>query len=186
MPKKNKWSCLFMLAPMSDRYVDFILGALKKLDTSAVSGTTEKLGTLYTGSAASVMDGVMACFALAEEDGIHMTMEAVFEACAGEQTEETEAAVPNEKAVAGLDYAVNSRFAVYAGDGGDARAMTERLTGLAQECGVYHRQTFGRPALKGAVKDVYAFYRKAIETLDADDKRFVLSVTMSVNSPSPD
>ena len=44
--------CRFTLYPMTDRFIDIILGALEKTDTSAVWSETDALSTVYRGDAA--------------------------------------------------------------------------------------------------------------------------------------
>ena len=46
-------ACRFTLSPMSDNFVDIILGAIGKVDGSAVSQRTDKLSTVYRGSRAA-------------------------------------------------------------------------------------------------------------------------------------
>ncbi len=41
--------CRFSLSPMTDRFVEVILGAIEKVDTSKVWKATDKLSTVYRG-----------------------------------------------------------------------------------------------------------------------------------------
>ena len=75
---KDITGCRFTLAPMSDRYIDIILGAIQKVDTSNVWANTEKHSTLYRGKRIHVLDAVKACFVHAYDPDVHMTMETTF------------------------------------------------------------------------------------------------------------
>ncbi|MBQ0060004.1 MAG: hypothetical protein KBS83_08675, partial [Lachnospiraceae bacterium] len=66
--------CNFMLAPMTDRYEEVIMGAIMKLDSSRVWSNTSKMGTVYRGRRDDVLDAVKACFAYAYQDDVHMTL----------------------------------------------------------------------------------------------------------------
>ena len=54
--------CRFTLYPMSDKYIEIILGALEKTDTSAVWSETDALSTVYRGKLPYVADAVQALF----------------------------------------------------------------------------------------------------------------------------
>ena len=64
--------CRFTLYPMSDKYIEIILGALKKTDTSAVWSETDALSTVYRGKLPYVADAVQALFLNAYRPGVHM------------------------------------------------------------------------------------------------------------------
>ena len=89
-------ACRFTLSPMSDRFVDIILGAIGKVDGSAVEQRTDKLSTVYRGSREAVEDAVKACFLYAYRPDVHMTMECAFSA-APVGREEEKGAVNGEK-----------------------------------------------------------------------------------------
>ena len=86
--------CRFSLYPMSDQFIDLILGSLEKTDTSAVWSESDALSTVYRGKIEYVADAVKALFINAYRDGIHMAIEGQFskgcpgdseKACSGEK-----------------------------------------------------------------------------------------------------
>ena len=70
--------CRFTLYPMSDDYIEIILGALEKTDTSAVWSETDALSTVYRGKLPYVADAVQALFLNAYRSGVHMALEGQF------------------------------------------------------------------------------------------------------------
>ena len=67
--------CRFSLYPMTDRFVDIILGALEKTDTENVWAQSDALSTVYRGKLAYVADAVKALFINAWQEGVHMAIE---------------------------------------------------------------------------------------------------------------
>ena len=78
--------CHLTLYPMSDDYVDIILGSLNKTaDTSCVWSETDALPTANRGKLECVADAVAALFANAWQDGAHMALEGQFShSCPGD------------------------------------------------------------------------------------------------------
>ena len=65
----------FSLYPMADGFIDIILGALERTDTSAVYSATDAISTVYRGPLDSVIDALRGLFINAYEDGVHMAVE---------------------------------------------------------------------------------------------------------------
>ena len=87
---KEITGCRFSLSPMTDRFVDVILGAIEKVHTDKVWSTTDKLSTIYRGKREHVLDAVKACMVHAYHEGVHMTMEAtVSKGCPGDTDAES-------------------------------------------------------------------------------------------------
>ena len=70
--------CRFTLYPMSDKYIEIILGSLEKTNTSAVWSETDALSTVYRGKLPYVADAVQALFLNAYRPGVHMALEGQF------------------------------------------------------------------------------------------------------------
>ncbi len=174
MQPANRVDCVFMLAPMSDRYIDLILGALAKLDTSRLTAKTGRLGTLYSGAPQDVADGFCGCFALAQDPAVHMTLEAMLTAADApcEFNPETEAdwTLPH--------FTADSRCRFFPGKAGGEALSTE---GEAKDAGLYHGEDFGYTVLKGDIAKLASFYGKLAAALHPGDS---LQVTLSVNSPT--
>ena len=69
--------CRFTLYPMTDRFIDIILGALEKTDTSAVWSETDALSTVYRGKLPYVADAVQARFAEGNPTGVKCALAAM-------------------------------------------------------------------------------------------------------------
>ena len=77
--------CRFTLYPMCDNFIDIILGALGRVDTSCVWSETDALSTVYRGKLPYVMDAVSALFASSWTEGVHMAIEGqVSKGCPGD------------------------------------------------------------------------------------------------------
>ena len=174
MQPANRVDCVFMLAPMSDRYIDLILGALAKLDTSRLTAKTGRLGTLYSGAPQDVANGFCGCFALAQDPAVHMTLEAMLTAadasCECNPKTDADWTLPH--------FTADSRCRIFPGkaEGNIPDVETE-----AKAAGLYHGEDFGYTVLKGDIAGLAAFYGKLSAALRPGDS---LQVTLSVNSPT--
>lgn len=65
----------FSLYPMTDSFIDIILGALERTDTSAVYSSTDAISTVYRGPLDSVIDALRGLFINAFSDSVHMAIE---------------------------------------------------------------------------------------------------------------
>ena len=82
---KEITGCRFSLSPMSDKYIDIILGALGKVDTSKVWKETDKLSTIYRGKRIHVLDAVKGLFIHSYDENVHTTLEATLsKGCPGD------------------------------------------------------------------------------------------------------
>ena len=94
---------------MTDRFIDIILGALEKTDTSAVWSETDALSTVYRGKLPYVADAVQALFLNAYREGVHMALEGQFsKGCPGDVSGDSvldrEGEAPNAAAVQGIHF----------------------------------------------------------------------------------
>lgn len=181
-------SCRFTLSPMSDRFVDIILGAIEKVDTHMVRSKTGKLSTLYEGLRPYVEDGVKACFIHAYRPGVHMTMEAVYskgwpgEKPEGPEAEEGEA--PNAGAVGQVHFPMAAKMSLYVMDGGEWAKGRETLEGLARELGVLEGEEPDCLVLNGDVQQVFDCVEAANRWCAQVFGWYALAATFSVNSPT--
>ena len=103
---------------MSDRYIDIILDAVKKVDTRKVWNTTDKLSTIYRGKRVHVTDAAKACFVNAYQENVHMVMEATFsKGCPGDTDADSflseDDELLNQKNIADKHFTVLCKFAFY-------------------------------------------------------------------------
>ncbi len=186
---QNIAGCLFMLAPMTDRYEDVIMGAVGKVDTSNVWSSTGRMGTVYRGRAADVIDAVEACFAFAWKPDVHMTLEMTLSGgCPGDSDEDYvlgDAAEPaNRRALEEVHFPVDCKFSLYP-LGTDAYMKgIEDVVNRAIDMGIFSRTAHYATELKGDVHELFDYFSWAFEYCREHFSHTVLEITMSVNSPT--
>ena len=125
---------------------------------------------------------MIACFAYAYRENVHMTMSASVkvnsESCGG--ISETGA---NFSEIEKLHFIADSRFSVCAGDAEAKKIMTKAYA-AAEAMGISAGWDWGFINLKGEIKELYSFYLKLQELLE--NVPCTADITFSVNSPTPD
>ena len=179
MEKNMPVDCTFMLSPMSDNYIDIILGGLAKLDSSKVNAKTQRLGTRYSGPYESVTDAVFACFIYAFCPDVHMTLDAII--TPSEKEGYSEGGRPNEKEISEIDFDAESRFLICADE---KTAVFQKAKELAQKEGIYEGETLGFPYLKGSILKIRGFYLELLKYFETQNADYTLHITLSVNSPT--
>ena len=127
--------CRFTLYPMSDKYIEIILGSLEKTNTSAVWSETDALSTVYRGKLPYVADAVQALFLNAYRPGVHMALEGQFsKGCPGDVSGDSvlnrEGEAPNAALVKDIHFPVHCKLALY--PLGDAQYIDEIAGGAAR------------------------------------------------------
>ena len=174
--------CRFTLSPMSDRFIDLILGAIGKVDAGSITQRTDKLSTVYRGSRAAVEDAVKACFLHAYRPDVHMTMECAF-------TSDGAEAGPgprNEKETETYHFPAVAKLTLYPLGVADAAAQRARVVARARGMGLVREEAFDGPILAGDVQDIFACLSAVNEDCRRELKDYTLEFTLSVNSPTPD
>ena len=172
--------CSFTLAPMSDAYIDIILGAIAKVDTANITAATGRMSTVYKGTCGDVLDAVKACFVQAWQPGVHMTMQMTLTDDSEPQT--AEAICINESLSRKVSFPVDCQFAIYPET--ENTAVMKEAAGKAEALGIYRQMNGRKILLKADVHDLFAYfadlYRHCHETYD----RFAIEISCSVNSPT--
>ena len=134
--------CRFTLYPMSDKYIEIILGSLEKTNTSAVWSETDALSTVYRGKLPYVADAVQALFLNAYRPGVHMALEGQFsKGCPGDVSGDSvlnrEGEAPNAALVKDIHFPVHCKLALYPlGDAQYIDEIAKRVIDEAQADGV--------------------------------------------------
>ena len=171
--------CSFTLAPMSDAYIDIILGAIAKTDTARITAATGRMATVYKGSCGDVLDAVKACFVHAWQPGVHMTMQMTL---TDDSPQGGEAACVNEQASRRITFPVDCQFTVYPET--DSSAIMKEAAEQAEKLGLF-RQMNGRKALlKAEVHDLFAYLAWLYCRCSEQYGRFAVEISCSVNSPT--
>lgn len=101
----------FSLYPMSDKFIPIILGALEKTDTTGLYSNTDRISTVYGGSAENVVTAVENLFVSSYTEGVHTAVEGIFSN--SESFDISDTTVKKEIAA---DFPVKCMVAVYGGE----------------------------------------------------------------------
>lgn len=183
--------CRFTLYPMSDDYIEIILGSLEKTDTSAVWSETDALSTVYRGKLPYVTDAVQALFLNAYRPGVHMALEGQFsKGCpgdiSGDSLLEREGEAPNAAKTFAIHFPVHCKLALYPMGDEDYIDEIAKVWYLAEERGLHPQTIHYATRIDGDVQDVFAYLQEVCELMEAAEKvhHYILHFTMNCNSPT--
>ena len=183
--------CRFTLYPMTDKFIDIILGALEKTDTQAVWSETDALSTVYRGKLPYVADAVKALFINAYQEGVHMAIEGQFsKGCpgdiSGDSKLEWEGEAPNKKSLEGKHFPVHCKLALY--PMGDAEYIDEiaKVWYMAQDAGLNPTTIHYATRIDGDVQACFDYLESVCELMEKSEKvsHYILHFTMNCNSPT--
>ena len=182
--------CRFTLYPMTDGFVDVILGALEETDTSYVWSQTDALSTVYRGKLEYVMDAVAALFANAWREGVHMAIEGqVSRGCPGDVSGDSVLSctgpAPNAAVVAEKgDRPVHAKLSLYPLGVEDYIDKIADVWHLAEDRGLCPQSVHYATRVEGSIKDVFSYLQEVCELMEKSVSHYVLHFTMNVNSPT--
>ena len=183
--------CRFTLYPMTDRFIEIILGALEKTDTSYVWSETDALSTVYRGLLPYVADAVKGLFVNAYEEGVHMALEGQYsKGCPGDISGDSMldkgGDAPNEKESAAIHFPVNCKLALYPMGTGDYIDEIAKVWYMAQEAGLEPTTIHYATRIHGDVHAVMDFLRDVCAMMDRSESasHYVLHFTINCNSPT--
>ena len=182
--------CRFTLAPMTDRYVEIIMDAVSKTDTSKVWKNTDHLSTVYRGKQVHVVDAVKACFIYSWREGVHMTMEATFtKGCPGDCDADCFMAEDdvrmNEEKIRDVHFPAACKIALYPMGTDSYMKEIAHVVNRAVDLGIYDRSTHYATYLYGDVQDLFGYFDEVTRYCGEHISHYILEVTLSVNSPTP-
>lgn len=180
--------CRFSIFPMSDRYIDIILGAVEKTDTEKIWSGTDELSTVYRGKRIHVLDALKAAFIHARQEGVHMMMEAtVSKGCPGDTLADSyltaDDEVKNGPVVADVHFPVLVKFALYPFGVPDYMKHIAHIVNHAVDIGLYERTAHYVTILKGDVQDIFAYFDWAAAYCEKALGHYVIEMTIGVNFP---
>ena len=183
--------CRFTLYPMTDRYIEIILGALEKTDTSFVWSETDALSTVYRGRLAYVADAVKALFIHAYEPGVHMALEGQYsKGCPGDISGDSmldkEGEAPNAAGYADKHFPVNCKLALYPMGTGNYVDDIAKVWYMAQDRGLNPVTIHYATRIGGDVQDVMDYLRDVCALMDSSEtvSHYILHFTINCNSPT--
>ncbi|MBN8198996.1 YkoF family thiamine/hydroxymethylpyrimidine-binding protein [Bacillus sp. NTK034] len=182
--------CRFSIYPMTDRFVDVILSALKEVDTSKVWMETDDVSTCVRGRSIHVFDVVKAIYLEAAKHGDHVVFNGTFSnGCPGDTAGDAYLAENEEKAnenkSAGISQEVAVQFALYPmGIPSYMNVIMEQVE-LAKDQGTFTEGVHYASRLDGDAHAVFKTLEDAFQSCKkSDSTHIVMTVNMSANSPS--
>lgn len=176
------------MAPMSDDFIDIILGAIRQVDLSNVWAKTDHTSTIYRGGSVEVFDALKACFISSYRPGVHCSLEATLsKGCPGDVDEDTPLSFDgsriNEVRSQATHFPVIGKFAVYPMGSDNYMKTIEKVVNLGIDQGTItgtgHYVTF----LGGDVHEVFDYLEQVFKILEQDVSHFVIQVTLLCNVP---
>ena len=181
--------CRFSLAPMSDQYINIILGSIAKVNTEKVFVLTDSLSTVYRGKRNHVLDAMRACFTYAFRPNIHMTMEATFsKGCPGDTEGDSfldvDDVLMNENNILNIHFPVTSKISLYPMGIEHYMPHIATIVNEAVDRGIYKHSAHYVTVLECDVAQLFDYYHYILEYCTKHLGHYVLQATISVNSPT--
>ncbi|MGI6068952.1 MAG: YkoF family thiamine/hydroxymethylpyrimidine-binding protein [Blautia sp.] len=183
--------CRFTLAPMSDKFVEIILGSIRQVDTSKVWQMTDKLSTVYRGKRIHVLDTVEACFLHAYRNEVHMTMEAtISKGCPGDTDADAYLAeddvLQNAPSIQDIHFPAVCKIALYPMGVTNYMEHIANVVNMAVDMNVYSKSSHYATLLEGDIQDLFRYFEAATKYCEDHLSHYVFEITVSVNSPTAD
>ncbi|MEK3786978.1 YkoF family thiamine/hydroxymethylpyrimidine-binding protein [Paenibacillus sp. FSL K6-1230] len=181
--------CRFSLYPMSNHFVDIIMDALSKVDTSKVWSKTDDVSTCIRGRMEHVFDVTKAIFLQAANSGEHVVLNGTFSiGCPGD----TEGDVfmsendqrMNEMNSAAIPIQTAAQFALYPMGTTDYMKKIYGAVEIAQEHGTFGGGVHYASRLDGDANWVFATLEQSFTHTQESVSHVVMTVNLSCNSPS--
>lgn len=180
----------FSFYPMSDNFVDLILDALKKVDSSSVWMKTDRVSTIVRGRIPHIFDVTQAAFLEIAKTGVHVVYSGTFSVgCPGDTEGHAYMDAGDELLNRGLiesfEQDVSAKFALYPMGGGNYMdPIYEQIEAMKQR-GVEVEMTHYETILDGPAQNVFSGLQQTLQAMEyAGSSHTVMTVTISANSPS--
>ncbi|MUV38836.1 putative HMP/thiamine-binding protein YkoF [Lentibacillus sp. JNUCC-1] len=179
----------FSIHPMSDDFVDIIMGALKEVDTSKVWLETDDVSTTVRGKSVHIFDVTKALFMHAAKTGKHVAFQATYSVgCPGDSEGDVYLEVDevplNEEKVRDWKQYVAAKFSLYPLGGGNYMdAIYQQIEAMKEYVTVSHAHYATK--LEGDASQVFAGLENVFNaTVEGGSSHTVMTVSISANSPS--
>jgi len=181
--------CRFSLYPMDSGFIPIILTALEKTDTSKVWSLSDALSTVYRGSLPYVADAVRGLFINAFQPDVHMVLEGQFsKGCPGDMDGDSYLAEsgqpPNLSNVQDMHFPVMCKIALYPLGSGDYMDLIANVFRMAETAGLEPKTIHYATRIDGDVHRIFDYLEKVCAYVQNAAAHYVLTFTLSVNSPS--
>lgn len=182
--------CRMGLYPMSDTFVDIILSAVQKIDTSKVWASTDHLSTVYRGRQTHVVDCAKAAFVYAQKKDVHMVGEFTFsKGCPGDVDADRYLASDdltcNNTALADGEFYTYAKISLYCFGIPNYMEHIAYIVNLAKQKGLKPQSAHYVTMLEGSANALFSYFEEALAYAHQHIPHYVLEATLSVNSPTP-
>lgn len=186
--KKGVSGVRFNLSPMSDDYINIILGALDKVDRSKVWSATDPTSTVYRSDRSAIFDCIKAFYKAAYRPGVHMNLNATFsKGCPGDTdadyTLNDKNYRANEEKFKDIHFDISGKFALYIFGENSYMKEIETVVNMGVDRNVIggtgHYTTF----LKGDVDDIFSYLEDVFAYLEDRVSHFVIETSLLINLP---
>jgi YKOF-related Family. len=180
--------CRVSLYPMCDKFVDVILQAVDKTDTSKVWSDTDHTSTIYRGRQSQVVNCVQALFVNAWRKNVHMVGEFTFSrGCPGDveadsflETDDIPCNVLEEIG----EVKTFAKISFYAFGTSDYMEHIRYIVELAAQKGLKPKSAHYVTIVEGSANAIFTYFDEALAYSKKHLSHYVLEATLSVNSPS--
>lgn len=180
----------FSLYPMCDNFVDLILSAIKKVDSSKVWIKTDRVSTIVRGRIPHIFDVTQAAFLEIAKTGEHVVYSGTFSiGCPGD-TEghaymDSDDVLMNQDLIKSVEQDLSAKFALYPMGGGNYMdpiyEQIEAMKGHGVDVELTHYETM----LDGPAQNIFNGLQSVLQAMEeAGSPHTVMTVTLSANSPS--
>ncbi|KOP67540.1 thiamine-binding protein [Bacillus sp. FJAT-18019] len=182
--------CRFSVFPMTDRFVEVIMGALHSVDTTKVWIQTDDVSTCVRGRMEHVFDVTRAIFALAAASGVHTVFQGTYSiGCPGD----TDADVYMDEDPTPLNYDIGKhadietacQFALYPLGTDNYMEVIYNEVHRAKAAGTFNGSVHYASRLDGALSQVFESLENAFQhAIQSDHSHLVMTAVVSAHSPS--
>lgn len=182
--------CRFSVYPMTDDFVNVILGALEEVDTSKVWMETDDVSTCVRGRISHIFDVTNAIFVHAAKTGKHVTFNGTFSiGCPGDSAGDVylieDDVRMNSEQTKPVKQPTACQFALYPMGDGDYMDViyhqVQEIAKLGMDVSSVHYAT----RLDGEANDIFKGLEQVFtKTKESGCSHTVMTVTLSANSPS--
>ncbi|MFV0352569.1 MAG: YkoF family thiamine/hydroxymethylpyrimidine-binding protein [Oscillospiraceae bacterium] len=181
--------CRFSLYPMHSQYAQIITEALQKTNINNVWHITDATSTVYRGRLLHVVDAVRGLFVNAYKPDVHMALEGQFsKGCPGDVDADSYLAkgdaLLNTPAIANKHFDVKCKIALYPLGQQEYIDLIAEVFYMAQQAGLSPKTIHYATRIDGDVHQVMDYLQKVCEYVQQNASHYVLTFTLSVNSPT--
>ncbi|OIB02527.1 thiamine-binding protein [Paenibacillus sp. LC231] len=182
--------CRFSVFPMTDRFVEVILGALQSVDTGKVWIQTDDVSTCIRGRAEHVFDVTRAIFAHAAASGVHTVFNGTYSiGCPGDTDADVymteDSTRLNNDIGEHADMETACQFALYPMGTDNYMEVIYGEVNRAKAAGTFAGSVHYASRLDGSLSRVFESLEEAfLHAIQSDSSHLVMTAVVSAHSPT--